>query len=491
MEDVTESVENESSGSGSKSSKESSKESSKSSSSSVKEDPVYDSNQQMIDDFISNLPADADEYLLPSVSGPVDLGIIEKQGRTPTVLRFKRGEITHLLNFPQSVRALYIDRNELEELPQEGVRNLKILSCNNNHISRVDTENFSNLEELYLNHNDIVELYDLPSTLKVLEIDDNYELQFLDLGSAPNLKRIMCVHVSNLRKISNFCQMKNKGLALDTDMHVEIEYVDECTKVTKTTANRERTAAANMVSIDEYYELKNKYHMMRKRSIADIVKMPGTLKYKRRMARAIPKKCVKCGGIGGTHFWRESDVLRAVCEASPKCDLNMAVNAGFYSNIHYLMDITQDDMQEKRANIIRLKMDTLFNYVTETESAKRFKKDLETYQGDEAMFNTYKDYAENMTSDPVRMRLIKKKSHEIYGVLRDVRRMMEEYDKTGDKQVLHDAVEKQVNELRAEIDALRTLKYPVMEMVADLDGVQHLRQSEYNPDLLDYPLLKP
>jgi hypothetical protein len=148
-------------------------------------------------------------------------------------------------------------------------------------------------------------------------------------------------------------------------------------------------------------------------------------------------------------------------------------------------------MQEKRANIIRLKMDTLFNYVTETESAKRFKKDLETYQGDEAMFNTYKDYSENMTNDPVRMRLIKKKSHEIYGVLRDVRRMMEEYDKTGDKQVLYDAVEKQVNELRTEIDALRTLKYPVMEMVADLDGVQHLRQSEYNPDLLDYPLLKP
>jgi hypothetical protein len=230
--------------------------------------------------------------------------------------------------------------------------------------------------------------------------------------------------------------------------------------------------------------------MMRKRNVDDIVKMPISLKKKKKMVRAIPNKCVECGGKGGTHFWRENDVLRAVCEATPKCDLNLRVNAGFYANINYLMDVTQDDMQEKRANIIRLKMDTLFNYMTESESAKRFKQDLETYQSDDAMFNTYKDYAENMANDPVKARLVKKKTQEIYRVLHEVRQMLEEYNKTGDKMVLNDAVEKQVKELHTEIDALRNLKYPVVEMVddPDVDGVKYLRQTHYNPDLLDYPL---
>jgi hypothetical protein len=95
-----------------------------------------------------------------------------------------------------------------------------------------------------------------------------------------------------------------------------------------------------------------------------------------------------------------------------------------------------------------------------------------------------------MVNDPVKARLVKKKTQEIYRVLREVRQMLEEYNKTGDKMVLSDAVAKQVNELHAEIDALRILKYPVMEMVDDPDmsGVKCLRQTHYNPDLLDYPL---
>ena len=449
--------------------------------------------QQMIDEFISKLPADKDEYVMPSVSGPVDLSIIEAQGRAPTTIRFQRGEITHLFNLPQSVRALYIDQNNFSELPQDGMRDLKILSCNNNHISRFDAGNFSNLEELYLNKNDIGQLTELPPTLKVLEINNNYELRILDLRSAPELKTVSCTSCSNLQQITGVCQADSAGFKLNYDRAgagVHVEYIDSCTSASAKSKSRSNSADEIRITVDEYYQLKRKYQMMRKRNVDDIVKMPISLKQKKKMVRAIPNKCVECGGKGGTHFWRENDVLRAVCEATPKCDLNMRVNAGFYANINYLMDVTQDDMQEKRANIIRLKMDTLFSYVTESESAKRFKQDLETYQSDDAMFNTYKDYEENMVNDPVKARLVKKKTQEIYRVLREVRQMLEEYNKTGDKMVLSDAVAKQVNELHAEIDALRNLKYPVMEMVDDPDmsGVKHLRQTHYNPDLLDYPL---
>lgn len=454
------------------------------------------SGQEKIDEFITKLPADKDEYMMPSASGPVDLSIIEVQGRAPTTIRFQRGEITHLFNLPQSVRALYIDQNNFSELPQDGMRNLKILSCNNNHISRFDAGNFSNLEELYLNKNDIGQLTELPPTLKVLEINNNYELRILDLRSAPELKTVNCTSCSNLQQITGVCQADSAGFKLnyDRDNGVHVEYIDACTSASDSTSvkskSRSKSADETRITVDEYYQLKRKYQMMRKRNVDDIVKMPISLKQKKKMVRAIPNKCVECGGKGGTHFWRENDVLRAVCEATPKCDLNMRVNAGFYANINYLMDVTQDDMQEKRANIIRLKMDTLFSYVTESESAKRFKQDLETYQSDDAMFNTYKDYEENMVDDPVKARLVKKKTQEIYRVLREVRQMLEEYNKTGDKMVLSDAVAKQVNELHAEIDALRILKYPVMEMVDDPDmsGVKCLRQTHYNPDLLDYPL---
>lgn len=441
--------------------------------------------QTNIDSYINGMPVKSKEYLLPSAVGPIDLAAFEMEGRTPTIIQCERGEITHLLNIPNTTRVLNIDNNMIDNLPQDGVRQLKILSCNGNKLAYFDASNFTNLEELYLNGNQISELINLPATLKTLEINDNPNLFFLDLGNVPGLKKISCTGNDNLRKIVNVCQADKSGFIFKHDSHVEIEYVEKCRAIGK-----EKHQEHETVTLDQYYALKQKYEATRTKEVRSIVAMPISTKNKKKMVRAIPKKCVNCGKTGGTEFWRKDDILHAECAATPKCELKMKVAAGFYSNVRDLMQITQDDMQEKRANIMRMKMDTLFNYMTEAQSAKQFKQDLEMYQGDEAMFNTYEDYEENIVNDPVRERLIKKKTHEIYRVLRDVRKMMDEYNKSGDKQVLHDAVEKQVSELHTEVEMLRTLKYPVMEMVNDTDveNIKHLRQMRFNPDLLDYAL---
>ena len=441
--------------------------------------------QTNIDSYINGMPVKSKEYLLPSAVGPIDLAAFEMEGRTPTIIQCERGEITHLLNIPNTTRVLNIDNNMIDNLPQDGVRQLKILSCNGNKLAHFDASNFTNLEELYLNGNQISELTNLPATLKTLEINDNPNLFFLDLGNATGLKKISCTGNDNLRKIVNVCQADKSGFIFKHDSHVEIEYVEKCRAIGKEKHQEHETA-----TLDQYYALKQKYEATRTKEVRSIVAMPISTKNKKKLVRAIGKKCVNCGKTGGTEFWRKDDILYAQCAATSKCELNMKINAGFYSNVRDLMQITQDDMQEKRANIIRMKMDTLFNYMTEAQSAKQFKQDLEMYQGDEAMFNTYSDYEENIVNDPVRERLIKKKTHEIYRVLHDVRKMMDEYNKSGDKQVLHDAVEKQVSELHTEIEMLRTLKYPVMEMVNDTDveSIKHLRQMRFNPDLLDYAL---
>ena len=453
----------------------------------VTESIETDTNQSEIDKYISGMPPKTKEYLMPSVSGPVDLAIMDSEGREPTIITFDRGEITHLLNVPNSVRVLNINNNVLDNLPQDGVRHLKILSCNGNRLANLDTSNFNDLEELYLNDNEMSEL-SLPPKLKILEINNNPNLSFLDLGNAPDLKKISCVGNDNLRKIVNVLasQAQNPGFSFKHDPKVEVEYVEE-----RKSSKNPREQSSKNASIEEYYHMKRKYEDMREQKVRDVIKMPSSTINKRKMVRAISRKCVNCNGIGGTKFWRKNDALHAECAASPRCNLKLTVPVGFYANIHYLMNITREDMQEKRANIIRLKMDTLFNYVTETESSKRFKQDLEMYQGDEAMLNTYSDYVENMTNDPIKERLVKKKTVEIHKMLHDVRMIIEKYNKSGDKTVLRDAVNLQVSELRTEIEALRSLKYPVMAMVDDddVEGIKHLHQSQYNPDLLDYPLV--
>jgi hypothetical protein len=442
----------------------------------------YD-DQNRIDAYIHKMPVKTSEYLLPSVVGPINLETFESEGRSPTTIQFDRGKLTHLLNIPNTVRILKADNNAIDNLPQDGVRHLKILSCNNNNLTQFDASNFTDLEELYLNNNKLIELSGLPKKLKILEINNNPDLAFLDLGNAPDLKKISCTGNDNLHTIENVCQADNAGFIFKHDPDVEVKYVEKCsTKMVKKT-NEETT-------LDHYYSLKHLYEINYKKDLhANLPKHTATIKTKRNIVRKIPRKCVNCGKSGGTKFWRKDDTLYAECAATPKCDLNLKVSAGFYSNVRDLIHITQEDMQEKRANIIRMKMDTLFNYMTETESAKKFKQDLEMYQGDEAMCNTYIDYEQNVVSDPVRERLIKKKTQEIYRILRDVRTILEEYNKTGNKQLLKDAVDKQCTELHPEIEMLRNLKYPVMEMVENT-SMKILKQMQYKPEMLDYNILR-
>jgi hypothetical protein len=69
--------------------------------------------------------------------------------------------------------------------------------------------------------------------------------------------------------------------------------------------------------------------------------------------------------------------------------------------------------------------------------------------------------------------------------------MIETYKETGNRTVLRDAVDKQINELRVEIAALRDLKYPMMEMIKHKHGINQLIQKGYKLDKMDYTLVEP
>jgi hypothetical protein len=454
--------------------------------------------QIIFEEIISKIPQNTRKYHIPAnLHGPIDLRTLDVQDRRPIEISFSNGGITELLNAPVSIRILRIDNNQLNSLPVE-LKDLNVCSCNNNKITNLNSSYFQNLEELHINNNQISgHLGNLPPNLKIFKIDGN-KIEELDMQNASKCTDISCRNNSNLKRIINIKeeQAGTNGFVCNHDPNVEISYIeddsnDDFIGGSKSFINNNE-AVEN--SLDYYYKLKNRYENERAEKVKAIVRMPIEMRNKKKMVRAIKRKCINCGKDGGTTFWRQNDVLRAQCSAAKpgdKCELNLNVPVGFYSNIYYLLKITKEDMDEKQENIMRLKMDTLFNYITETASSKRFKKELETYQSDEAMMHTYKEYEENMVRDPVRERLTQKKSHEIQRILKDVRKMMETYNETGDKRVLRDAVEKQANELLAEIDALRDLQYPIMEMMVNADGERVLYQSKYKLENLDYKLVAP
>ena len=267
--------------------------------------------QTTFDNYVSGMPHSETEYSFnENLEGPIDLSIFETEKRNPIILNFAEGSITHLLNVPNSIRVLQIHNNLLDALPL--LRDLKMIGCNNNRITKFESENYDNLEELRINSNQLIELVDLPPKLKVLDVDNNTELTTLDLGNAPDLMNVSCVHNKKLRKITNVCQEKNHGFVFNHDSNVNIKYIEKCSKKEKKVADDSEDAIEN--TLDYYYRLKNKYEKERSTKVHSIVAMPIPKKDKKKLLRGIPKKCVNCCKPGGTLFWRESDMESIVGE---------------------------------------------------------------------------------------------------------------------------------------------------------------------------------
>jgi hypothetical protein len=452
--------------------------------------------QQAFEEFVNKLSPNIETCHIPiSLEGPIDLRSLDVPDHRPTELSFVDGGITELNNIPTTVRILRIDQNALTHLPAE-LKNLNICVCNNNKITDFNPDHFPKLEELYIADNQLSgHLGNLPPNLTTLEIKNNYLVE-LDMQNSPNCTYISCRNNPGMERIMNVpaSGVSDPAFVCDYNSWVTVSYMDE-EQNSKTSKTPGEPSDAMVIenTLDYYYKLKSRYENQRKDDLYVIQQMPIDVRDKKKMARAIPKKCVNCKKKGGTHFWRQNGTLRAECgaPANEKCKLNISIPLGTVADVPYLLKLTKDDMDEKQENIMRLKMDTLFNYISETASAKRFKEELEMYQADEAMHNTYKEYEENVIKDPIREKLIKKKTSEIQHILKDVRKMIETYKESGDRTVLRDAVDKQIGELHVEIQALRHLKYPVMEMIHHKQGVVQLIQKSYNLDKMDYTLLEP
>ena len=83
----------------------------------------------------------------------------------------------------------------------------------------------------------------------------------------------------------------------------------------------------------QYYKLKEKYYnnIDKKRSY---IKKDNTLttSEKRKRIKELKNKCVNCGKEGGTIFDETNGMLKARCNASDPCDLNMNIKRVFYNN---------------------------------------------------------------------------------------------------------------------------------------------------------------
>jgi hypothetical protein len=410
-------------------------------------------------------------YINTPLSGEIDLSAL--RNKNISELWFVKGTINQLYNFPDGLKKLVIRENNISHIPVNELTNLALLDAAHNQIRDIDLSLIPSLTYVNLAHNKLVNIGTLPSNLVELVVDHNPDLKMVDLDGAKS-----CVKLSWRGKLKvNIHGASNRKCDIRLDNGAQIGGAPK--RVSADILYPDPTEA-----FDKYYELKSEYDMSKKKGISQIMKMPKLSRQERiKRARQFVPKCVNCKRNGGTHFERKRDaVLVAYCGvAATPCNLRIEIQLGDNADQMETIQYFENEAQKIKDDIVKLKLDTLFNYVSEDVSVKTF-TELSNKLNDPIIakqLTEYKQFFEQQQYNPEKNHLIKETMDGIYNKMADVRRIMIEYRKYGSNPSLMGDIGKLLVEIDTDIKMIRRLKYPIMEMVAGEKNEQLLKQKMY------------
>lgn len=481
------------------------------------------------------------------LNGELDLSILQKEGyNNVNEISFKEASIgiqkqkkksglVSIINIPETVEVIRCNGNRLKTLSPLS-RNIKELDLQDNELNYIDFTRIPNLKKLNISYNEFQELKNLPAGLTYLNCSHN-DIMFLDLKGLNELKNlyvndnkivsVLNTPTSSLKQLSYYnnplkeieeltsipdldiydekgsVNIKSQTLSLNNKK--ENTNIDENEQTSPNNTSPNNTSSEDLLNYKEaiiqYFKLKKEYENNLKSRIAKIKNKTKDDKRKQRILLASLKgRCIACKRNVGTIFNKTNNNYIAICGDVGKnpCRLNIKIYNGisynFFEDMHYFKEYIEKSMEE----IIKQKMDILFNYITETKASIMFETELKRYTDYNSGFLILLEKYKSIYENPAKKEIIRIKTERIYAILEQIDERIKEYKKNPlNKDLLKDAMEIQQRDLVHEIEMLRNIKYEQMGVICnsvEKEGGEGLTsppicslfQREYNIDNFIY-----
>jgi hypothetical protein len=414
--------------------------------------------------------ASRDISILEPLHGELDFSVLKDYGITNiTKIVLTKGDITSIIGLPESLLEFECPDNllvSLGGLPS----NITRIEIPHNYLNDFDLSSLTNLETLIINDNKLTTIENIPQNIKELNCSNN-NLSFLNLSGVVRLEKLIVSNnpitvIENLPEGIVDFQMENTP---------SIEFRNSSTAAILE-KNEPREKQKNIKdALNEYFKLKSTYENMIHDMKKKIFEKADTKRQAKRDVLTIKPPCIKCKRPVGTIFSKQNGRYNAICGDTTKpCGLDIQIFVGeSIMNFNYILEVFREDNEELKDNIIRQKLDTLFNYTTEQESIKIFKKELEKFNSNSNIYKSLLDKNNVLYHSIDKKHLIEKKNDEIFHLIERVNALLKEYENTQNKELLKQAVHIQIKEIQPEIRNLRNLKHEIMELNEHTENYQH------------------
>jgi len=409
-----------------------------------------------------------------SLSGDIDLSIIKSMGFSNiTKIVFVPGEITNIINFPNNLKVLICADQlltELENIP----KSLEELDCGFNYCKRLDFAKSTGLKKVNISNNRLTEIINLPEKLEELICDNNNIIK-IDLI---NTKSLRVLHCSNNKTII----LENIPPSLvdfksENNPFITMEYERQSKEMARKNTEEVETEINYIEGINKFFKLKKKYEDINHKNRAKIFRTTKDNKLRRRLLKQYVPKCINCNRPGGSIFGLKDSKYSVRCNSSklPLCNIKIEIFNGEFENMEELLYLFRELIIKSKNDMIIQKLDTLFSYIEENQTARIFKQKLEEYNENAEIYKELTESYNELYHNENRNELRKRKMRQIYIIMESTRKLVETYENNmnditilNNNDILRTAVELQINELLPEIHNLQLLKYDSVEMVSNI-----------------------
>ena len=359
--------------------------------------------------------------------GNLNLSLLSDNGFTKIASSIRvliaSNQILNKIDLPDDLEHLEIENNLfVGEFSLKNQRRLNYINVSFNQIRAFENNLLpETLEELYCDHNLLKNLY---------------------LGTCPKLRVLHCENNHEKLKIHNL-----PDTALDVKIPEKAIKLDENKK--KQTEDENENAYQD--SLKKYFHIKDKYETSLKKN-----------------KKKIPK-CYGCNKNVGMIFSGKNQKYTARCGDSTKpCGWKLILHRGENYIFRDTFEEMRKTLEETKENIIRQKIDTLFDYIPEEKSVALFKKHLSLFKINSEMVNKYQGLYEDMYFNIEKQELLQQKRKKI----QEIRAEIQEKIDLGD---IKEVVELQMK-IKGISEYIQRETYEYMEMIANKNDEFRLEQ---------------
>ena len=194
--------------------------------------------------------------------------------------------------------------------------------------------------------------------------------------------------------------------------------------------------------LEKYYKLRKEYEHKYTREKNKIMANSNykSIEEKRAKIKQIKVQCPSCKRKVGMLFSNKNNNLQAMCgNRDDPCKLNFNLKRYRIVRHRNLIDALNKECNQNMVDIIKIKLDLLFNFKTQTDATNEFEKLRDAYAGNQKLLNNYKSSYQDIITKKEKQERIEQLTTGLQTHIYEIKNIMELFKKKPNNQLPNDA----------------------------------------------------